>query len=104
MPSLETEWRAEDLSVPPSNKYAVGHCSTNNLSHDEPKARVDAIIKVSEVFQEKLAADVNVILTDLLPRDLNKFKQRNDILKENSDLKKSSKDETYIYCLEQDRN
>ena len=104
MASLDTEWRAEDLYVPPSNKYVVGHCGTNNLGHDEPKAIVDAIITVSKVFQEKSAADVNVILTDLLPRDLNKFKQRNDILKENSDLKKSSKDETYIYCLEQDRN
>ena len=82
----------------------MGHWDTNNLGHNEPKAIVDAIIKVSKVFQEKLAADVNVILTDFLPRDLNKFKQRNYILKESSGLKKSSKDETYIYCLEQDRN
>ena len=97
-------WRAEDFSVRPSVKYVVVHCGTNNLGHDQPKLTVDDIIKIRKVFQEKLAADVKMILTDLLPRDLNKSKRRNKILKVNSYLKKSCKDETNIYYLEQDRN
>ena len=30
-------WRAEGLSVPPSLKYVVIHCGTNNLNHNEPR-------------------------------------------------------------------
>ena len=30
-------WKAENLSVPPSDKYVVGHSGTNNLDHNEPK-------------------------------------------------------------------
>ena len=67
-------WRAEDLSVPPSVIYVVIHCGANNLDHDEPKIIVDGIIKIGKVFQEKLGADVNIISTGLLQRDLNKSK------------------------------
>ena len=77
-------WRAEDLSVSPSVKYVVVHCGTNNLDHDELKIIVDGIVKIGKVVQEKLAADVKIILTGLLPRDLNKSKRRNKILKVNS--------------------
>ena len=92
------------LSVLPSVKYVVVHCGTNNLDHDEPKIIVDGIIKIGKVFQEKLAANVKIILTGHLPRDLNKSKRRNKILNVISYLKKSCKDETNIYYLEQDRN
>ena len=64
----------------------------------------DAITKIVKVLKEKLAADANITWTGLLPRDLNKSKQRNKILKVNSSLKTSCKDETKIYYLEQDRN
>ena len=99
-------WRAEDLSVPPSGKYVVVHCGTNNLDHDETKIIVNDIIKIGKVFQfqEKLAADVKIILTGLLPQDLNKSKRINKILKVNSYLKKSCDDETNIYYLQQERN
>ena len=80
------------------------HCGIDTLNHDEPKIIVNGFIKFGKVFQEKLAVDVKMILTDLLPRDLNKSKQRNKILKANSYLKKSYKDETNIYYFEQDRN
>ena len=53
-------WRADDLSAPPSVKYVVVHCGTNNLDHDEPKIIVEGIIKIGKVFQEKLAADVKI--------------------------------------------
>ena len=69
-------WRAEDLSVPPSVKYVVVHRGTNNLDHDEPKIIVDGIIKIGKVFQEKLAAGVKIILTGLLPRDLDESERR----------------------------
>ena len=59
---------------------------------------------MGKVFQEKLAADVKIILTCLLSRDVNKYKRRNKILKVNSYLKKSCKDEINIYYLEPDRN
>ena len=97
-------WRAEDLSAPPSVKYVVVHCGTNNLDDDEPKIIADDIIKSAKLFQEKLAADVKIILTSLLPWDLNKSNRRNKILNVNSYLKKFCKDETNIYYLEQDRN
>ena len=61
-----TLWRAEDLSVPPSVKCVVVHCGTSNLDQDEPKILVDGIIKIGKVFQEKLAADVKIILIGLL--------------------------------------
>ena len=95
-------WRLEDLSVSPSVKYVVGHCGTNNLDQDKPKIIVDGIIKIGKVFQEELAADVKIILKGLLPRDFNKSKQRNKVLMRNSYLKKSCKNETNIYYLEQD--
>ena len=87
-PELWHPWRAEDLSVPSSVTYVVVHCGTNNLDHVQPKTIVDGIIKIGKVFQENLAADVKIILTGLLPRDLDKSKQRNRILKVNSYLKK----------------
>ena len=97
-------WRAEDLFSHPSVKYVVVHCGTNNLDHDEPKTIVDGIIKIGKVFQEKLSADNKIILTGLLPWDLNKSKQRNQILKVHSYLKKSCKNETNIYYFQQDCN
>ena len=54
--------RADDLSVPPSLKYVVVHCGTSNLDHVEPKVIVDGIMKISNVFQEILTADVKIIL------------------------------------------
>ena len=80
-------WRAEDLSVPPSVKYVVVHRGTSNLDHDEPKIIVDGIIKIGKVFQEKLAAEVQIILTGLLPRDLHKSERRKKNLNVNSFLK-----------------
>ena len=68
------------------------------------QTKVDVIIKIRKVFQEKLAADVKIFLTGLLPRNLNKSKQRNKILTVNSYLKESCKDETNIYYLQQDCN
>ena len=65
---------------------------------------LDALINIGKVFQQKSAADVSIILEGLLPRDFSKSKKRNKILKENNYLKKSCKDETNIYYLEQDRN
>ena len=64
---------AEDLSVPPSVKYVVVHSGINNLDLDEPKIIVDGIIKIGKVFQEKLAADIKIILTDLSHQNLNKL-------------------------------
>ena len=65
------------------------HCGTSNLDQDEPKILVDGIIKIGKVFQEKLAADVKIILIGLLLWNLrNKSKGRNKILKVNSYLKK----------------
>ena len=91
-------WREVDLSVPPSVKYVAVHCGTSNLDNDEPKIIViNGIIKVGKVFQENLTADVKIISTGLLPRDLNKSKRRYKILKVNNYLKKSCKDETNIY-------
>ena len=86
-------WREVDLSVPPSVKYVAVHCGTSNLDNDEPKIIViNGIIKVGEVFQENLTADVKIISTGLLPRDLNKSKRRYKILKVHNYLKKSCKD------------
>ena len=64
---------AEDLSVPPSVKHVVVHSGINNLDLDEPKIIVDGIIKIGKVFQEKLAADIKIILTDLSHQNLNKL-------------------------------
>ena len=80
-------WRVEGSSVTLSVKYVVVHCGTNNLDHDEPKIIVDGIIKIGKVFLEKLASDVKIILTGLLPRDFNKSKWGNKILKVHSYLK-----------------
>lgn len=81
-------WNEEDISVPQSVKYIAAHCGTNKLDHHEPKATADVFIKIGKVFQEKLAADVNIILTSLLPRKMSKSKRRNKILKVNNCLKK----------------
>ena len=75
----------------PSVKDIVVHCGMINLNHNKPKATVDVIIKIGKVFQEKLAADVNVILTGLLPQDMNKSKRKNKILKVYGYLKNSKK-------------
>ena len=64
----------------------------------------DALINIGKVFQQKSAADVDIILVGLLLRDFSKSKKRNKILKANYYLKKCCKDETNIYYLEQDRN
>ena len=86
---------AEDLSIPPSVKYVVVHSDINNLDLDEPKIIVDGIIKIDKVFQEKLAADIKITLTCLSHQELNKVSNY---------LKRSCKDETKMYYLQQDRN
>ena len=57
------------------------HCGTNNLDHNNQKFKVDGIIKIGKVFQQKLATDVEIILTGLLLWDLSKSKWRNKILR-----------------------
>ena len=109
MASMENEkkdilWRPEGLSVPPSAKHVVAHFGTDNFDYDEPKAIIDATVKTGNVILEILAADVNITLIGLLPRNLNKSKWRNKILKVNSYLKNSFKYETNIYYLERGRN
>ena len=97
-------WRTEALSVLLSVKCVVVQCGSNNFYHDELKIIVNGIIMIGKVFQEKLAADVEIILTGLLPCDLNKSKRRIKILKVNSYFKKSCKDEINLYYLEKNRN
>ena len=50
------------------------HYGTNTSDHNEPKIIVDDIAKIGKVFQEKLEADMKIILTDFLPLDLKKSK------------------------------
>ena len=79
MASMENEkkdilWRPEGLSFPPSAKHVVAHFGTDNFDYDEPKAIIDATVKIGNVILEILAADVNITLIGLLPRNLNKSK------------------------------
>ena len=71
-------WRAENAALPNSLKYVVIHCGTNNIDHDQPRDIANGVISIGLKLQEKCRG-LKVIVTGLLPRDLEWSKRRKKI-------------------------
>ena len=70
-------WRAKNLFIPPSVKFIVIHCGTNNLDYNDTIDVAKGILKIGKSLLEK-APKSNIILTGIiLPRD--KYKSKREI-------------------------
>ena len=102
IPGDETQhvlWRAKNLFIPPSVKFIVVHCGTNNLDYNNPIDIAKGILNIGKSLLEK-APKSNIILTGILPRDKYKSKRRNKLCEVNSYLNSSCKTEKnmlYMY-------
>ena len=96
-------WRANNICVPLSVKHIVVHCGTNNLDHNSPNDISNAIMEIGKTLRNK-TSNIQIILTGILPRDINQSSRRNKIVKINGYLKQLCKSQINIYFMEQDRD
>ena len=59
-------WRAKNLFIPPSVKFIVVHCGTNNLDYNNPIDIAKGILNIGKSLLEK-APKSNTVLTGILP-------------------------------------
>lgn len=95
-------WRAENINITSSVKFVVLHLGTNNIDRDTPNCIANGILSVALTFQEKLPG-LKVIVTALLPRDLDISFRRIKIEKVNKILKEMCRDQLQeVYFMKQD--
>lgn len=96
-------WRAENLDISPTTKYVVLHCGTNNIDRDTASCIANGILSIAVTFQEKIPG-LKVLVTGLLPRDLEKDSiRREKISKVNKMVKRMCRTKfENIYFMKQD--
>ena len=77
------------------------HCGTNNIEQDQPCDIANGIISIWLAFQEKRPG-IKVIVTGLLPRDLDWSYRRDKIMKTNIYLEKLCCTRLNLYYMKQD--
>ena len=92
-------WRAKNLFIPPSVKFIVIHCGTNNLDYNDPVDIAKGILNIGKSLFEK-APKSNTIWTDILPRDKHKYKRTNKLCEVNSYLNSSCKTKRYMLYMD----
>ena len=71
-------WRMENMQLPSTIQFAVLHCGTNNIDRDRPYDIANGVISCGLILQQK-CSQVNVVVTGLLPRDLENSYRRTKI-------------------------
>ena len=95
-------WRAINSKLPKTLTHAVIHCGTNNIDHDLPVNIANGIMTIGLALQEK-CPDLKVIITGLIPRDLNWSKRRRNIKETNAYLEQYCKEKYKdFYYMKQD--
>ena len=80
-------WRVENGEIPLNAQMIVIHVGTNNTDRDDPKDIANAIGAIAMMFQES-KPNAKIILTGLLPRDLEPTHRREQCVKVNKYIKK----------------
>ena len=80
-------WRVENGEIPLNAQTVVIHVGTNNTDRDDPKDIANGIGSIAMMFQET-KPNAKIILTGLLPRDLQPSHRREQVTKVNKYLKK----------------
>ena len=94
-------WRAREMYIPPTVKYIVVQVGTNNLNSDTSRDISEGIMSIASILQEKSPL-AQIIITGLLPRDLNWSDRRRKIDEINVQLKLLIQGRKNIYFMEQD--
>jgi len=95
-------WRAENIDLPQTTKYLVIHCGTNNIDRDSPRDIANGIISIGLTLQEKNPG-LKVVVTGILPRDLDWSHRRDKIKQTNNYLKtQCSKKLIDFYFMKED--
>ena len=79
-------WRVENGEIPLNAQTIVIHVGTNNTDRDQPKDIANGIGSIAMMFQEA-KPNAKIILTGLLPRDLQPSIRRKQVNKVNKYLK-----------------
>ena len=99
-------WRANNINLNNKIKIIVIHCGTNNIDNNTPRTIVDGLISIANSFL-KGNPNMKVIITGLLPRDLEALSIRRTRIMETNDLIKYTCENSTgknSYFLEQDEN
>ena len=95
-------WRVINSKFSKTLTHAVIHCGTNNIDHDLPVNIANGIMAIELSLQEK-CPDLKVIITGLIPRDLNWSKRRRNIKETNTYLEQYCKEKYKdFYYMKQD--
>ena len=94
-------WRMENITLPETVRYAVIHCGTNNIDRDSPRNIANGVISSGLVLQEQ-NRKLKVIITGLIPRDIEESYRRHKIKETNKQLRRYCKQFTNFTYMEQD--
>ena len=91
-------WRADNLYLPDSVSVVVLHCGTNNIDHNvyTPHDIAHGVLSCGVRLRER-SPHLGVVITGILPRDLNVSQRRNKIRQTNVILEKLCRDENFTY-------
>ena len=98
-------WRVENGEIPMNLHICVIHCGTNNIDRDTPSDITDGITSIVSVFQTA-KPNAKIIITGLLPRDLEPGYRRQSIRSVNKKLKRwcQSPSQRNVYFLKPDND
>jgi len=83
---LNVLWRAKFMVLPQSVKHIIIHCGTNDLNNSTPVNIANILIEIGVTLKQRLPNSF-IIITGLLPRDLNFSSKRSSIERVNFILK-----------------
>ena len=92
-------WRAKQMHLPPTVKHIVIQAGTNNIDRDSPLDVAQGIMSVAAAFKEK-STKPKIIVTGLIPRDLNLSPRRRKITDTNKIIENLCKKESQVMVLE----
>ena len=94
-------WRMENIVLPYTVKYIVVHCGTNNIDKNSPQEIANGVISCGLVLQENNPL-LKVVITGLLPRDLENTSRRYKIIQTNKFLKRYCRQFSNFTYMKQD--
>jgi len=91
-------WRSQHMSLSPSLRFIVIHCGTNDLNSSIPNDIALAVLNTGSTFKKR-SPKSSIIITGLLPRDINPSARRNKIKMVNFILKEKCLEKGFVFVV-----
>ena len=86
-------WRAKQMFLPPTVNYIVIFSGANNIDRDSPRDIARGILSIAAAFKKK-SLRPKIIISGLIPRDLNWSARRKNIYETNNIIENICKNDS----------